>query len=502
MVRDRIESFTENVFEIFELMERHMPRTDRREKLVQAEELILRGHFKRAAEIIETLPEADDLRTAAVRAQLLIYQGRLDEAAEVLELFEEAIQDESNLKDVAEFEMAKAEWLYWRGEYEAAEKHIHNVLGIYRIRGDEFGQARALCLLGRLHRRQGNYELAKRDLEEALDIVERQTQVEERDFLVGTIRFNLGVVYHQLGELERAESLYKEAMQLLKRTENGRYYGFVLNSYGMLLRAKGEYERAARCYQEAITYFSESASFDDLAHATNNLAYVEIQLGHLDKAEELLNESLELRRRANDIAGESVTLELMGILHLKRGRLDEARRVLQSAIELADLAKSPPEKAFALITLGRVLVAQGAIDEARQKLDQALRLAIQLSSRMLECESCIYLAEIYARKGDGARAYEYLERAQRLMERASDAHLRAEMERVERLLEEEKIKTSGGVFMIRSSFLPTWREAHEALGKFLLAEALNRTGGSQVKAAKLLGVTKAYITMLRRKYHV
>jgi tetratricopeptide (TPR) repeat protein len=471
-------------------------------EISQVEDLIVKGDYKKAAQLVEQIPDTTELRTAAIKAHILIYQGRLDEAAEVLEPFEDQIHDETNLKDTAEFGMSKADLLYWRGEYEAAERQLQNVLGIYRIKGDLFGQARALSLIGRVYRRQGNYELARKHLDEALQAAHAQTEIEETDFLVGNILFNLGVIHHQLGELDRAESLYTKAMRLLKQTENGRSYAFVLNSYGMLLRARGKYEPAARYYRESINYFSESASFNDLAHAINNLAYVQIRLGDTEAAAKLLTESLELRRRAKDMAGESVTLELMGVLHLEQGQLDEARHALNSAIQLAELANDDQEKAFALITLGRVLITQEVLDEGKEKLTEALRLAIQLKSKMLECESCTYLAEVQARKGDGVGAYESLQRAKSLMNGYTDAYLKTQIERVENLLREEKIKTAGGAFIIKSSFLPTWREAHDSLGKFLLTEALQHSGGSQVRASELLGVTKAYITMLRRKYGV
>jgi transcriptional regulator with GAF, ATPase, and Fis domain len=97
-------------------------------------------------------------------------------------------------------------------------------------------------------------------------------------------------------------------------------------------------------------------------------------------------------------------------------------------------------------------------------------------------------------------ALEHLRRAKAFSNEHQDAYLLSETERIERLVRQQRIKAEEGVFMIRSSFLPTWREAHEMLGKFLLAEALRHAGDNQTKAAELLGVTKAYITMLRKKY--
>ncbi len=100
------------------------------------------------------------------------------------------------------------------------------------------------------------------------------------------------------------------------------------------------------------------------------------------------------------------------------------------------------------------------------------------------------------------QALEHLRRTKALLNGYRDAYLFAQIERIERLVQQQRIKAEEGVFMIRSSFLPTWREAHEKLGKFLLAEALRHAGENQTKAAELLGVTKAYITMLRKKYGI
>lgn len=462
------------------------------------EQAIYSGRFREAERMAEEISPTD-LRSAAAKAQVLIYKGELEEAGELLGAFEKRLA-EANLKEAAEFGLAKAEWHYWRGEYEEAKRQAQVVLGIYSLNRDHFGLARALYVLGRVYRRQGDYEQARQEmlraLEEAEVVADRPTA-----FLIGLITFNLGVIHYFLGDLVRAEEELLAAIRALE-AERGRYYGNALNFYGTLLIGKGLYEEAARIIQAAYECLAESAFFDDLAHATNNLAYACIRMGEFERAARLLEESLELRRRSKDIAGESATLELFGRLRLEQGQLSEAETILRQAIELAELGKNPHEKAVAAITLGRVLMAQGRLEESQQLLEEALDLALQLKNKSLQAESHTYLAELWVHRGNGMQALEHLRRTKALLNGYRDAYLFAQIERIERLVQQQRIKAEEGVFMIRSSFLPTWREAHEMLGKFLLAEALRHAGENQTKAAELLGVTKAYITMLRKKYGI
>lgn len=463
------------------------------------EELVLSGHFGEAERLSETLP-ATSVRVAAMKAQVLIYKGELEEAAEVLAPFENKLT-EASLSDAAEYGLARAELAYWRGEYEEAEKHAQVVYGIFSLNNDPVGLARSLYMLGRIKRRGGDFDRAKQYMLQALDHTS-SLHGDQADFLIGLIFFNLGAINHILGDFREAEAEFLRAIELLKRVEGGRYYGLALSSYGALLNSKGHYEQAAQMLQNAYNCFTENACFDDLAHTTNNLAYSYIRMGQFDKASKLLNESLELRRRSKDIAGEAATLELIGRLRFEQGKLEDAEKALKQAIEVAELADNPSEKAVALITLGRVLMAKRLFDNSQQALEEALKLAIELKNKSLQAETHTYLAELSVLRGNGMEALDHLKRARNLINGYSDAYLLEQIDRIEKLVQAEKVRTEEGIFLIKGSFLPTWREAHESLGRFLLTEALKHAGENQTRAAELLGVTKAYITMLRKKYGV
>ncbi|MBI4470590.1 MAG: tetratricopeptide repeat protein [Acidobacteria bacterium] len=449
----------------------------------------------------DSVSVADDPLRASQAAQGLIYRGRLDEAAELLSRFGRSIDQRLNLKDAGELGLARAELAYWRGLYEESASNAESVLGIFRLIEDAAGEGRALYLLGRIARRKGDFDLANREFDRSRTILEALPRNQSR-FLLGCVHYNLGVIRQQLGEIEEAERFLTAALEELKSSENGRFYAIALNSYGVLLKTKGAYPEAIQTYQQAIQLLNRHASFDDLAHALNNLAFVQILTGHGDQAARNLSESLELRRRAGDIAGEAGTLDLIGRLHLSRGEYAEAEQAFRSSIDTAELAQNDHEKAVALIGLGMLLNKSGRAEAAQGPLLEAERLAVQLKSRMIEAQSLLYQAERSALLGSGAEGQQLLARARGLLERYADRYCSTEADRLDALLRGEKFRISDGAFSITRSFLPPWREAHDALGRYLLGESLKLAGGSQVGAARILGVTKAYITMLRRKHGI
>ncbi len=456
--------------------------------------------FELAADFDSSVKIQEPQRAADV-AQALIYQNRLPEATDVLEPFGETFERDLALRDAGELGLARAELSYWKGQYHEASRFGESSAGIFRLLGDRFGEGRALYMLGRILRRQGNFESAMQELEQAREALSSSAASKTR-FYLGCIEYNIGVIHQQLGALDRAEDHLTRALTELSATERGRFYGIALNSYGVLQKSKGQYAEATRTFQKAISLLSAHASFDDLAHAINNLANVQILTGELEQAEKNLLESLELRRRAGDIAGEAGTLELLGRLHLERGNFVEAEKSFKSSMEMAELAHNDHERALALVGMGRLLNRTGRPADAKGCLEDARRVAIQLNSKMLEALSAAYLAESAALAGSGTEAQKYLSRARELAAGYDDQHLQREINRLDQAIRGEKIRLAEGTFTIRSAFMPTWREAHDALGRFMLSEALKEAGGSQVGAARILGVTKAYVTMLRRKHSI
>jgi tetratricopeptide (TPR) repeat protein len=177
------------------------------------------------------------------------------------------------------------------------------------------------------------------------------------------------------GELERAESLLREALTLDPD------YAAAHNNLGRLLRVQGdlpgaiaEYEQAtlllprypifhfnlgfaydlAGDFPAAIRAYEQALALDPtFVRALNNLAFVYLETGELGKASELLQRGLRLDPDA------AYLHKNLGRVHLEEGRAADAVEALTRAIQLSDVPY-----AEALYYLALAYRDTGQIDDA------------------------------------------------------------------------------------------------------------------------------------------
>lgn len=460
--------------------------------------LIDEGQFVRAEQILSQSGPSPDPMMNVLKAEVETYFARLDQADELLEAVAPEIE---SLHLAARYALARGGLLYWCYDYEQASDQLQAAYHMYKFLADAFYMASALYNLGRLRRRQAQYEEAVELLNRARAMVEAE-QTTRGDFLRGLIDFNLGVCQHQLGDLQAASALYESSVRLLRDTEECRYYGLVLNSYGALLKRLGKYEAALQCLEQAARIFNKLGIFEDMAHTTSNLALTLIRLQRYDEAQRLLYESLELRHRVGDIAGGALCLDLLAELNLEVGDLAAAAMLAAQAVEQADLAMNAFQQAYARVTAGRVCFRKGDVLGAEKRLLAALDRAQKLESKELLCVASLYLAECYSVLSP-LKGREYLWKSAELLHDFQDVWFQTEFERISQRYKGERISiTEDNKLLINGNLLPTWAAAKEAVEKFLLKNALEQSGFNQAQAGRLLGITKVHVHDKRKQYGI
>jgi len=194
----------------------------------------------------------------------------------------------------------------------------------------------------------------------------------------------LAMRYHQAGDLQQAEQLYRQILQLdplhadalhllgLIAHQVGRNdlaidyirqalllapkFAEAHNNLGVALKEQGRLQEAAASYQEALRLKP------DYAEAHNNLGVALKGQGQLLEATASYQEALRLRP---DYAE---ALNNLGNVLTKQGQLAEAEARLRQALRLK------PDYAEALSNLGAALKEQGKLAEAEASCQQALQL--------------------------------------------------------------------------------------------------------------------------------
>lgn len=117
--------------------------------------------------------------------------------------------------------------------------------------------------------------------------------------------------------------------------------------------------------------------------------------GQLDRAESLLNASLQQRRAlfGTEHAQVAESLVALGLLKIDQAKLEEAERLIRDGLEMSRRGNSPenhPAVARAVSALGQVLEERGSYDEAIRVLDEAVRLRSKDGAESADLAASLY----------------------------------------------------------------------------------------------------------------
>lgn len=276
--------------------------------------------------------------------------------------------------------------------------------------------------LGTTYQNLGQYDKAAPLLESAYE-TRRQLLGNEHPAVAMSIK-NLALLRHYQGDFRSADSLYRLAISIFRRTPPPAASDFAgaLNDYGTLLHDLAKYEPAVAVYREALTMYvqlfgnshqevaavsnnlaltlHEEGRLDsaetlyrnalaiygkiygeehpDVAHALNNLAFVLNDKGEPEAASQLFKKSLEIRRRLFGDSHPDVIRarhNLAGILYYQK-EYAAAEQMVREAIAAWEttLPHNHPDLANSLFWLGRILIALGKPQQAESPLRKSLQI--------------------------------------------------------------------------------------------------------------------------------
>jgi len=146
----------------------------------------------------------------------------------------------------------------------------------------------------------------------------------------------LGLIYRDLGNYERAESHFKQAVSLANHFKKEHYKGIIMANMGSLYQKKGDYNRAISYYKRGSNlelkyedYTAAGRSFVVIGELYTELADFSQALSSLEKAR-LYNS------RSNDQVGLCRTKNAMGELFTQTGEYEKARKYYLEAQQMAE----------------------------------------------------------------------------------------------------------------------------------------------------------------------
>ncbi|HEU4390233.1 MAG TPA: tetratricopeptide repeat protein, partial [Blastocatellia bacterium] len=266
-------------------------------------------------------------------------------------------------------------------ELRIARDNYISALEHYRRVGNWRELAESYINIGYVNAREGDYRGAKHALKQAFSIVGER---EEHD-LLGRGYMYLAAVYEQLESMPNAIPAFEKAIDHFRRAGNDLYVAIVQNNYAVTLVSLGDWDRAETLLKECIGVLKKSSSVSTLGAAYDSLAQLYLLRGNLDQADQALEESLHvLSTIKSGQWNESIAHMSIGRSYLLKGVPDSAIKHFKQAVELGqrlgDQQHLVPDArlwlADALLQKGQIVDAGAEIEGVRSYLREAPNLKV------------------------------------------------------------------------------------------------------------------------------
>ena len=278
---------------------------------------------------------------------------------------------------------------------------------LFEEAGDRRGVARALIQLGGLSRETGDLKSAEATLRTAVDISRNlgnnrqltQSLNELANVMFRQRRFNaaadtyteaiaasrelgdqnaearalgnLASVRYEQGNVAEANRLDEQALTIKRAIGDQRSIAFSLINIAETAADLGRLDDADKMYTESRVINEKLNVKVALGYSLNGLSVVALRRDQLPLAQQLIEQTVALRRQTRDTAGVlDAQISLANIL-LERGQVEAAADVIKGFAESAD---TPPEQgARAAVVRARMLREQGHAAEGRTVLSAAMK---------------------------------------------------------------------------------------------------------------------------------
>lgn len=189
------------------------------------------------------------------------------------------------------------------------------------------------------------------------------------------IYFELGKLYHELFDMDKALFHLRKAESLYKKLKNEKKLAAVLGKIGVVYFALEQTDKMLEYQKQALIVSRKAGYFQGEADALNNIGVICYDIGELEEALGYFNEALAIDRKIGYLKGEAITLGNIGLLYQNMAQSNKAIEFLKASELIYKKMKLPIPGAFA--TPLKKLIPQSRISKKKYKKAKRVSYMIQ-----------------------------------------------------------------------------------------------------------------------------
>ncbi|KPL81374.1 adenylate/guanylate cyclase domain-containing protein [Herpetosiphon geysericola] len=263
-------------------------------------------------------------------------------------------------------------------------------------------EARILRHITTIYERQGEYEPAFEQLQQALGLLGEQQSVERvRALLLGAGLHQRQGRYHET--IAWAEQALALAEELALQAEQARAYLLIGGTYRVL----GSREQAVGALAKSIELYQTVNDISRLADAYNNAAINFSDLDQWDQSIALYQAAFNIKKTINDSYGQALVSLNLGELYRKTQQYAQALETFNQSLGLWNKLNSKLGVAVTHMNMGNTLFAQGQSHDAEAMLDRSRTLFDEIHVDSFLPELYRIYAELFYSRQNYAQALDY-----------------------------------------------------------------------------------------------
>lgn len=385
------------------------------------------------------------------------------------------------------------------GVQEAAKDLISESAALYERAGERACAALARSDLALCYWREGAYEEARVLLGRALEEL-TEADTERR----AVVLLRSVTVECAAGKLHDALQILKASARVLDACESHALRGNFHSLYAVTLRRLGALEGKSEHFDRAIIehtaaiYHYEQARHDRYrACNENNLANLLRQLGFYRQAHEHLDRASAVFKRLDDTGLLAQADETRARVLIGEGRYAEASRAAGRSVRALEKGGGSAILADALTTQGVAWAGLGETEKSLEVLRRAVRMAEEAGALANAGRAALTLIEEHGGGHTPTRAelYDLYRRADELLCGTQDAEDVGRLRACARVV----MRRMAGPQPGEREF--TMQEVIREMEERCIEQALEASGGSVTRAARMLGLHhQSFIAMLNTRH--
>jgi tetratricopeptide (TPR) repeat protein len=433
----------------------------------------------------------------------LIHAWQYEKAREALGELWQGVGERPNVEGLADGTIAEVLLQAgvlsgWLGAQEAAKDLISESATLFQNLGESDRAANARADLALCYWREGAYAEARAVLESASALLKDDSHLKAKTVLC------FAMVESSAGRHSNALRLLLESAPLFGEGVSHRLRSIFHNELAISLYFLGKAERRADYTDRAIieytaaVYHAEQAGLEQYAASIeNNLAFLLYKLGRHADAHEHLDRAQAVLTKLKDARTLAQVDETRARVLIAERRYRDAERALAGALKTLEKGDESALLADALTVQGVIWARLWEYQSSINILRRAAEVAESVGALSNAGQAMLTLIEEngLSRLLPPSEVYEAYKRADRLLKGTQDAEdidrLRACASVVMRRLGEPPIHEKN---------FSLYGAVHEFEAK-LIGQALEESGGSVTKAAKILGLTHQTLISILENRH-